>query len=273
MPRVVFIAAGVDASGGAGLVADIAVVAARGLHPVALPTALTLQDSRSCRAVQPVDPGWLEEQLGLLLEDFAGRVGAIKIGMLGQAEIALALARGLAPLVRAGVPLVLDPVLRASVGAALVAGDPAAVLAPLLPLVTLLTPNRDEAERLTGIAVADEAGQHAAAATLRERGARAVLVKGGHLPGDEVCDLLDDGQGPLRLRSRRIAGPVPHGTGCALASEIAAQLALGLPLRAAVTEAHGHIARRIAGAVQLGRGRPFLAPPGLASPGLASPTE
>jgi hydroxymethylpyrimidine kinase/phosphomethylpyrimidine kinase len=263
MPRVVLIAAGVDASGGAGLAADIAVMAARGLHPAALPTALTLQDSRSCRAVHPVDPAWLAEQLGLLVEDFDGQVGAIKMGMLGQAEIARVLARGLAPLVHAGVPLVLDPVLRASVGAALVEGDPAAVLAPLLPLVTLLTPNRDEAERLTDMVVVDEASQRAAAAALRERGPRAVLVKGGHLPGDEVYDLLDDGQEPLRLRSRRMAGPVPHGTGCALASEIAAQLALGLPLRAAVTVAHGHIARRITGAVQLGRGRPFLAPPGL----------
>jgi hydroxymethylpyrimidine kinase/phosphomethylpyrimidine kinase len=266
MPRVVFIAAGLDASGGAGLAADVAVMAARGLHPAVLPTALTLQDSRSCRTVHPVDSVWLAEQLGLLLDDFSDQVGAIKIGMLGQAEIALVLAQGLTPLVRAGVPLVLDPVLRASVGAALVEGDPAAVLAPLLPLVTLLTPNRDEAERLAGMTVVDEAGQQAAAAALRERGARAVLVKGGHLSGPEVCDLLDDGQEPLRLRSRRIAGPVPHGTGCALASEIAAQLALGLSLRAAVTEAHGHIARRIAGAVQLGRGRPFLAPPGLMPP-------
>ena len=248
------------------MTADVAVVAARGLHPAALPTALTLQDSRSCRAVHPVDPAWLAEQLGLLLEHFADRVAAIKIGMLGQSEIALVLAQALAPLVRAGVPLVLDPVLRASVGAALVEGDPASVLAPLLPLVTLLTPNRDEAERLAGIAVTDEAGQQAAATALRERGTRAVLVKGGHISGAEVCDLLDDGQEPLRLRSRRIAGPVPHGTGCALASEIAAQLALGLPLRAAVTKAHGDIARRIAGAVQLGRGRPFLAPPGLVRP-------
>jgi hydroxymethylpyrimidine kinase/phosphomethylpyrimidine kinase len=261
MPRVVLIAAGVDASGGAGMTADIAVIAARGLHAAALPTALTLQDSRSCRAVHPVDPEWLAEQLALLLEDFAGQVAAIKIGMLGQVEIARVLAQGLAPLTHAGVPLVLDPVLRASVGAALIEGDPTTVLAPLLPLVTLLTPNRDEAERLAGITVTDEAGQQAAAAALRARGVRAVLVKGGHLPGLEVCDLLDDGQEPLRLRSRRIAGPVPHGTGCALASEIAAQLALGLPLRAAVTEAHGHIARRIAGAIQLGRGRPFLAPP------------
>lgn len=248
------------------MTADIAVITARGLHPAALPTALTLQDSRSCRAVHPVDSAWLAEQLGLLVEDFDGQIGAIKIGMLGQAEIALALAQGLAPLVRAGVPVVLDPVLRASVGAALVEGDPTTVLAPLLSLVTLLTPNRDEAERLAGRAVVDEAGQRAAAAALRERGARAVLVKGGHLPGAEVCDLLDDGQEPLRLRSRRIAGPVPHGTGCALSSEIAAQLALGLPLRTAVTVAHGHIARRIAGAVQLGRGRPFLAPPGLVPP-------
>src|ERR1043165_3456578 len=98
-PRVVLVIAGVDPSGGAGLVADVAEIAARGLHPAAVPTALTLQGSASCRAVAPVEAGWLAEALGLLVEDLGERVGAVKLGMLASERVAEVVARGIAPLV------------------------------------------------------------------------------------------------------------------------------------------------------------------------------
>src|SRR5205807_288676 len=114
MARVILVVAGVDPSGGAGLVADVATVAARGHHPAAVPTALTLQDSAACRAVVPVDAGWVAEQLALLVADFGDAIAAVKVGMLGDGAVAAAVARGVEPLVARGVPLVLDPVLRAS---------------------------------------------------------------------------------------------------------------------------------------------------------------
>ena len=124
--------------------------------------------------------------------------------------------------------------------------------------MTLLTPNREEAERLSGHAVADEAGQTAAGEALRARGALAVLVKGGHLGGDTAIDLLVDEFGSLALRSPRLPGAAPHGTGCALATEVTCALALGNPLREAVAAGHARVHARIAAARALGKGRLFL---------------
>lgn len=265
---MVLVLAGIDASGGAGLVADVATVGARGLHPAALPTALTLQDTRACRSVAPVDVPWLKAQLALVLDDFAGRVAAVKIGMLGDPAVAEAVAAALAPLVAMNVPLVLDPVLRATRGAALLAGDATRTLERLLTRTTIVTPNRSEAEQLTGLEVSDLAGQWVAANRLRALGAGAALVKGGHLAGPQVRDVLDDGQDtPLVLESVRVPGETPHGTGCALSTELACQLALGHPLRRAVARAHALVAARIAAAVVLGQGRPLLACPlGIVAP-------
>jgi hydroxymethylpyrimidine/phosphomethylpyrimidine kinase len=256
---VVLVIAGLDPSGGAGLVADTATVRGRGMRAAAVTTALTLQDSARCWDARAVWPTLLARQIELLVTDLP--IAAVKVGMLGDARVAAAAAAALRPLVERGTPLVLDPVLRASEGAELLVGEPEQALAPVMALATLVTPNAVEAARLTGMVVADEAAQLAAARALRERsGARAVLVKGGHLEGAEVVDLLDDGSGePLRLRSARVAGETPHGAGCALSTEIACALAAGEALRAAVTLAHRRTAQRIAGACRVGRGRPFLA--------------
>ena len=253
---VVLILAGLDPSGGAGLVADVATVARRGLHPAAVTTALTVQDSRLCGLVSPVPPELVRQMLEAVIADLP--IAAVKIGMLGRAAVAEIVAAAIAPLSGRGVPVVLDPVLRATSGAALV-DDPEAALAPLRPLTTLLTPNRDEAIRLGAMAAAEGPDQARAAAALRQRGWGAVLVKGGHFDGDPAIDLLDDGEGPpLRLEGPRRRGPSPHGTGCALSTEIACALAAGEPLRRAVLLGHQRLVERLAAARAIGQGRDFL---------------
>ena len=262
--KVVLILAGLDPSGGAGLIADVLGVRARGLHPVAVATALTVQDSARCHAAEPVDASLVERQIEALVEDL--EIAAVKIGMVGNATVARMIARGIAGLAARGVPIVLDPVLRASVGADLLEGDAGEALAPLLAIATLATPNREEAEALTGFAIGDGTGSAGgdagdgkrAARALRALGPKAVLLKGGHFAGETVTDLLDDGGEPLVLAAKRQPGGSPHGTGCALSTDIACLLALEKPLRDAVGEAHARLQERITGAQQLGKGRRFL---------------
>jgi hydroxymethylpyrimidine/phosphomethylpyrimidine kinase len=199
-------------------------------------------------------------QLALLVEDLP--IAAVKVGMLANAEVARAVVEGVGRLARASVPVVLDPVLRATAGASLLDGNAWEALAPLMALATVVTPNAEEARRLSGIAIEGEAGQREAARTMRFSGARAVLVKGGHLDGEEVVDLLvDDADEPLVLRAPRRPAPTPHGTGCALATAIACGLAEGMGLREAVADAHRRVGERIAGARAVGKGRPFLRSP------------
>jgi len=257
-PRAVLVVAGLDPAGGAGLCADVLTIAAHGLHPAAVATALTVQDSSRCHSFRPVDADLVLAQIEALTDDLD--VAAVKVGMVGSAAVAQAVAQGLAPLSERGVPVVFDPVLAASVGADLLEGDPAEALSPLLARTTLLTPNRAEAEALCGLLVEGAGAQRRAARALRALGPAAVLLKGGHIEGDPVVDLLDDGVEPLALSRPRLAGPAPHGTGCALSSEIAALLALGRPLREAVTLGVERLAARIAAARPVGRGRPFLGP-------------
>lgn len=252
MEPVVLICAGLDPSGGAGLLADVATCAVRGVRAAGVVTALTEQDSARTYRVVPVDAALVAAQLARIVADLP--IAAVQIGMVGDAKVAQAIASALA---QVAAPLVLDPVLRASSGASLFDGDPDA-LAPLLARAALVTPNRDEAARISRLAVDDRDGQRAAAAHLRGLGAGAALVKGGHLPGDEVVDLFQDGAGELTLSSPRVPGDPPHGTGCALAAEIACALALGAPLRAAVTTAHARLADRIVRARKVGRGRKLL---------------
>jgi hydroxymethylpyrimidine/phosphomethylpyrimidine kinase len=253
--RVVLICAGLDPSGGAGLVADVATATARGLRSAAVATALTVQDSASCTGAEPVSPAMIQSQLAAIIQDLP--IAAVKIGMLGSPEVARAVAGGIGGLAARGVPVVIDPVLRASAGMALLEGDPREALRPLAAMASLLTPNGEEAERLTGVRVAELEGQRAAARALRAAGWAAVLVKGGHVGGEEVCDLLLDGEGELALRGPRRA-ETPRGTGCALSTEIACGLALGAGLRQAVAEGRERVAARIAGAARVGRQRTFL---------------
>jgi hydroxymethylpyrimidine/phosphomethylpyrimidine kinase len=233
LPRVLLVA-GLDPSGGAGLLADLEALAAAGARGWAVATALTAQGPAGARGFEAATEGILLAQIDALLEG-RERPRAVKTGMLGTAALARALARrlGEAPLRR--LPLVVDPVLLASSGAALLdlSGKAAAdALFPLFALARLATPNLPELEALTG---ADVSTDEAAIRAARRLPARAVLVKGGHRAGAPV-DLLVEGRRVVRLAGRRRPGTA-RGTGCRLASATAGLLARGAPLEEAVREA------------------------------------
>ncbi len=217
----VLLLAGLDPSGGAGLLADAEAVRKAGALPLCVATALTVQTRRRARRFEPVPAALVAEQARALLEE--EEVRAVKLGMLGTPELA-ALARVLAD--EARCPLVVDPVLRASSGEPLFHGDARAAYLPLLA-GAIVTPNLAEAGALLQLAEApaDLAAMGAAARALVALGARAALVKGGHLAGEAV-DLLCDQAGLLELRGQRLSGTA-RGTGCRLASALAARLALG----------------------------------------------
>jgi hydroxymethylpyrimidine/phosphomethylpyrimidine kinase len=233
---VALVIAGLDPSGGAGLLLDTRVMTEQGVYAAGVVTALTEQDTRSVHAVKPVDDVLVAHQIGRVASDL--KVAAVKIGMLGSAKVARAVLSGLAG-VRA--PIVLDPILRSSSGVALL-DDPAA-LDPLIARATLVTPNVEEAQQLGGVE------------GLARRGAKAVLWKGGHGTGDVVVDRLVDEHGEQEFSGPRVPGGEDvHGTGCALASAIAAQLARGVNLREACRIATNFVRAKIAAAQPLGRG-------------------
>lgn len=237
----VLVLAGLDPSGGAGLLADAEAIRALGLRPLCVATALTVQTTRHALQFQPVAPLLVQDAArALLLEE---DVRAIKIGMVGAPQVA----RAIDDLLRekaawSGLPRVVDPVLAASSGAALFkgAGGPEAYLA--LMQGAIATPNLDEAEALTGTRE-----QGAAAKALLSRGAKAALVKGGHLAGDAV-DLLLDAEGEHALSAPRLAAS-RRGTGCRLASALAAGLAAGLSLRASAGQAKAFVRAYLQSAV------------------------
>jgi hydroxymethylpyrimidine/phosphomethylpyrimidine kinase len=242
--------AGSDSGGGAGIQADLRTFAAFGVFGTSAVTAITAQNTTGVRAVRMLDAAIVAAQIDAVAEDFP--VGAVKIGMLGNAAIARAVADALDR--HRLSPVVLDPVMVAKGGDALLAADAVAtVIEALLPRATIVTPNLPEAEAMTGLRIADLSGMEAAGAALLSMGAPAVVVKGGHLDGDAV-DLFMDGARIEPLRAPRIATPHTHGTGCTFASAIAAGLALGRPLFDAVTEAKAYVGRAIARAPGLGHG-------------------
>lgn len=254
VPNVLSIA-GSDPSGGAGIQADLKTFAALGVYGCAVPTALTAQNTVEVRAVFPVPRDFIEAQLEAVFSDV--RVDAVKIGMLGTVDTVLAVAAALRDY-RPSI-VVLDPVLRASTGAGLVdAATFAALSELLLPLATIVTPNAPEAAALLGIDAAQcPGGAREAAASLRARGARAVVVTGGHLADADVAvDVFDAGEGALEITVPRIAGGGGHGTGCTYSSAVAALLARGLGLPEACTEAQRFVAAAIAhgAALRVGRG-------------------
>ena len=265
--------AGSDSGGGAGIQADLKTFAALGVHGASAVTALTAQNTRGVSAIHVAPPAIVRAQIDAVLDDF--EVKAIKIGMLGSAEVVEAVAeclgggdlssgasrhsrvfaRGQALLPQAGEGdrplsrlreragarafLVYDPVMVASSGDALAgAGFVAAVKARLLPLVDCLTPNLAEAAALVGAPLArneDEMAEQGRA--LVALGLRAVLMKGGHLAGDEAVDLLVTRAGVRRFAAPRVASANLHGTGCTLSSAIAARVVLGADLPEAVAAA------------------------------------
>jgi hydroxymethylpyrimidine/phosphomethylpyrimidine kinase len=235
----VLVVAGSDSSGGAGLARDLSTLARLERRAVCAVTAVTAQSDREVRAVHPMPPDLVRAQIAAALA--TTRVGAIKIGMLATGSIALAVAASLPP--REQVPMVLDPVLRSSSGVALLdeAGRQA-LTEELLPRATLLTPNIPEIASLLGTAVAGtEAELIEQGRALLALGPRAVLAKGGHGRGDEAVDLLlIEGQPARRLSSPRSPRTV-RGSGCALASAIAAGLAAGLSLEEACGRGKQHL--------------------------------
>jgi len=247
-PTVVAIG-GFDPSCGAGVVADARSIEAMGALPLAVVTAITVQSGSGVRSSSPLPPKRVLAQLDELIARLP--VSAVKIGQVPTAALARALARRLED---AALPVVLDPVLRASGGGALVArGGIEAIAKWLLPVATLVTVNLAEASVFTGRRVTSVAGMRRAAAELAVRGAEAVLVKGGHLEGDPV-DLLLAGGKEVLLRSRRLSHSM-HGTGCALASAAAARLACGDDPEAAVRAARDHVRGLIRGSLAVGRAR------------------
>ena len=252
MPGRVLIVAGSDSGGGAGIQADIKTVTALGGYAATAVTALTAQDTRGVHGVHPVPPDFIARQMALVLDDIGA--DAIKTGMLGDAPTIDAVARVLAEK-GGGIPLILDPVMVAKGGASLLdAGAVGALTARLLPLAFLVTPNLPEAEALTGRSLKSPDDMEAAARALIGMGARAALVKGGHLPGAEVVDVLVGPEGARRFAGPRIESRNTHGTGCTLASAIACSIAQGMGLEAAVARARAYVVRAIETAPGLGSG-------------------
>jgi len=231
--------AGSDSSGGAGIQADLKTFTAFGVYGASVITALTAQNTQGVRGVETVAPAFVVAQMDAVLEDL--EVGAIKTGMLATAEIVMAISRRLAAGPRP--PLVVDPVMVATSGDALIAPDAVeAVRSTLLPLAALITPNLPEAARLleTGQA-ATEAQVAAQAKALHALGCRAVLIKGGHGEGDTAIDYFYDGATLRRFALPRVDTRHTHGTGCTLSAAITALLAQGAPLPEAVERAKAFV--------------------------------
>jgi len=238
IPNVLSIA-GSDPSGGAGIQADLKTFAALECHGMAVLTALTVQNTQGVRGFHVPPPDFVAAQIEAIFED--SRVAAVKIGMLATAEIARTVADCL---VRHAPPfIILDPVLAATSGDSLSTPDLIAVIkADLLPIATLVTPNLAEAARLTGRPIAtNQQEMQASGEALLAEGAHAVLIKGGHCEGPVAQDLLYTPTGRDIFSAPRIATRNTHGTGCTLASAIAAFLAHGLELREAIAGAKAYL--------------------------------
>ena len=241
--------AGSDSSGGAGIQADLKTFAAFGVYGASVITALTAQNSKGVLAVHAAPPDIVAAQLDAVFSDLD--VAAVKIGMLANAAIAEAVS---AALVRHRAHnVVLDPVMAATTGADLLRADAMVALRGLIRQVRVLTPNLSEAAALLDVAIArDEVEMRAQAEKLLALGAGAVLIKGGHGGGPESVDLLVDMEHCVRLAAPRVPTKNTHGTGCTLASALAAGLAKGLPLDAAAHEAKTYVSAAIAAADRLG---------------------
>lgn len=231
--------AGSDSGGGAGIQADLKTFSALGCYGMTAITALTAQNTQGVRAIHGVPPAMLADQIDAVVEDIG--VDAVKVGMLHAPDIVQAVADAID---RHGLrQVVLDPVMIATSGAVLIGEDAVqALVRQLFSRCQVITPNLDEAGFLVGRTLRTEQDMQAAAAQLLEQGARAVLLKGGHLAGDQVSDLFTSREGEsFWIRAPRIASPNTHGTGCTLSSAIAAHLALGQDLAGAIHGAHAFV--------------------------------
>ncbi len=243
--------AGSDSGGGAGIQADLKTFHQFGVFGTSVICAVTAQNTRGVRAWQALPADLVARQIDALAEDLPPL--AVKSGMLGTAEIVEAVA---AALTRYQLPnYVLDPVMVATSGDRLLSREAEGLIARrLVPLATLVTPNLDEAGVLIGEKVRTPDEMEHAARALRKLGARAVLVKGGHLPGNEVVDVLITQEEIRRFARPRLDTTSTHGTGCTLSAAVTAGLAHGRPLERAVTDALDFVQRAMAAAPGLGAG-------------------
>ena len=251
-PRALTIA-GSDSGGGAGIQADLKTFSALGVYGMTAITAITVQNTEGVSDYEEVSPRVVEAQIRAVATDIG--VDAAKTGMLASAAIVDAVADAVAEV---GLPnLVVDPVFVSKHGNALLAPEAVGALrARILPLATLVTPNLPEAAGLAGVHVASRDDMRRAADVLLEVGARAVLIKGGHLEdkGDQAADLFADGARQEWLIAERLDTPNTHGTGCTLSAAIAARLAGGAELLEAVRAGKSFVTEAIRHALPLGRG-------------------
>ena len=249
--RTALTIAGSDSGAGAGIQADLKTFAAFGVYGTSAITALTAQDTRAVSGVHLAPPAFVVAQI----EAVAGDLGcdAVKTGMLATAAIVEAVAAAIA---RLRLPnLVVDPVMVAKSGDHLLAADAVeAVRRTLLPLARVATPNIPEAEVLTGLPIRTPEDAARAARALRAMGARAVVVKGGHLDRDDIVDVLVDGDREIAIVGERVPGVHTHGTGCTFASAIAARLALGDDVEPAVRAAQAYVRAAMRTGIPLGGG-------------------
>ncbi|RPI45094.1 MAG: bifunctional hydroxymethylpyrimidine kinase/phosphomethylpyrimidine kinase [Betaproteobacteria bacterium] len=244
--------AGSDSGGGAGIQADLKTLAAHGVHGLSAIAALTAQHTRGVTAVHVPSASFLRAQIDACFDDF--RIAAVKLGMLANAEVIDAVADALEH--HRPPHVVLDPVMVATSGARLLESAALDALRKrLLPLATILTPNIPEAELLLGHPIANDTAAEAALTELSALGVRATLLKGGHLPGTgEMVDRYCDGQNRIAFAHERL-DVEGHGTGCTLASAIAARLCLGMALPAACAAATDYVHGALRHAIHPGRGR------------------
>ncbi len=247
--------AGSDSVGGAGLQADLKAFEAAGVHGCSVVTCVTSQNTRSVASIHAMPVPEVASQLRSVLEDV--KLDAVKTGMLYSAEIVAVVSSQLREV---EAPIVVDPVMAATTGSSLHRrGFVEALITKFLPMAALVTPNISEASMLTGVEVKDERTARRAAREILELGPAAVLLKGGHLKGTDAADYLLSENGVVKITSPRVNAQV-HGTGCALASFIAANLALGLELEEAVRRSKGMIYKAILAREHVGKGVPCVNP-------------
>ncbi|MEP7210306.1 MAG: bifunctional hydroxymethylpyrimidine kinase/phosphomethylpyrimidine kinase [Alphaproteobacteria bacterium] len=247
----VLIIAGSDSGGGAGIQADIKTVTALGGYAATAITALTIQNTLGVSGVIATPPDAVRAQMQAVLSDIGA--DAIKTGMLGDKLLIETLAEAFEAI--ASIPRIIDPVMAATSGDLLLPRNAVdAVRQLMIPNATLVTPNAHEAEILTGKAVDGINGQRRAAERLLDMGARAVLVKGGHVPGDTIVDVLATQTGERFFDGPRIQTTSTHGTGCTLASGIATGIARGLVLEDAIALSRAYLTEAIRRAPGLGKG-------------------
>jgi hydroxymethylpyrimidine/phosphomethylpyrimidine kinase len=248
----VLIVAGSDSGGGAGIQADIKTVTALGAYAMTAITALTAQDTNGVAGVVGVEPAFIAQQMRMVLDDIGA--DALKTGMLHNAsviETVAAVAREKA----SGTPLVVDPVMYAKGGHPLLESSAIAALKTrLLPIAAVVTPNIPEAEAIAGMTIRTVEDMRAASCAIIGLGPQAVLLKGGHMEGGDVTDILVHAGGVEALTHPRIETRHTHGTGCTLASALAAGLAQGMALRDAVLRARAYVLEAIRTAPGFGHG-------------------